>query len=191
MGTQTTFVCSAGGSIARGRRRLSLLLSSMAGLMAVLAILVWLRGAVLPGLLAMAVAGAAVLAWRMSTDLELRQVLVGDEELEIRLRWGRVRVPLEGLSARRLSSAEVEHLEGLVSVGPFTASTGGFDSHRLGEFNLYASDLGQAVLLESPPVIDSAGNVAREPVRAVVTPDDPDEFLVLMDTRPPATIRSP
>lgn len=191
MGATREFECTPGGSIARGRRRLGLLLSGLAGLMALFAMLIWLQGAVLPGLLALAVAGAAGLAWRMSSDLELRRILVTDHELDIRLRWGRVRVPASGLRARHLDPAEIEHLERLVAVGLFTASTGGFDSHRLGEFDLYATDLDNAVLLESPPVVGADGELVREPVRAIVTPDEADRFLAVLTDLPPATIPSP
>lgn len=191
MSRELAFECTPGGTIGRGRRRLNLLLAGLACLMGLFSVLIWIRGAILPGILALMVAGTAGLAWRMSTDLELRRVIVGDDEVEIRLRWGRIRVPREDLAARRLSRTEIEHLERLVSVGFFTVSTGGFDSHLLGEFDLYAADIDRAILLESPPRIHDQGEVVREPVRAVITPDETDRFLALLDSRPPATIPTP
>lgn len=191
MSRAATFECTPGGTIGRGRRRLSLLLSGLTCLMTLFAVLTWIRGAVLPGILALMVAAMAGLAWRMATNLELRRVIVSDDEVEIRLRWGRVRIPREDLRARRLNEEEIEHLEQLASVGVFAVATGGFDSHLLGEFDLHAADLGQAVLLESPPRIDDEGEVVREPVRAIVTPDEIDRFVALLDPRPPATIPTP
>lgn len=191
MSRNPEFVCTAGGSIARGRNRLRLLLAGLAGAMALFAMLVWVRGAAFPGLLALGVAAMAGLAWRMSSDLELRRIIVTDDDLDIRLRWGRVRIPVVELRARRLSAEETEHLEHLVAVGLFTASTGGFDSHQLGEFDLYATDLDHSILLESPPGMDADGELVREPIRAIVTPDETDHFLAVLRSRPPATIPTP
>ena len=49
--------------------------------------------------------------------------------------------------------------------GGEVAGTGGFDSHRLGEIDLYASNLANAILLQG------------EESGTVVTPDDPAAFL--------------
>jgi len=83
-------------------------------------------------------------------------------------------VPLPALAARRLRGDEIVHVEGLASAGGMVAGSGGFDSHRLGEFDLYASDLANAVLVEA------------EEIRVVVTPDEPDEFLASLSSAPPA-----
>ena len=92
-------------------------------------------------------------------------------------------VPLEGAKTRRLHAEEVAHLERLTSLGPFTAGSGGFDSHLLGEFDLYATHLESAVLVET------------EELRFVLTPDDPQAFLraLARSAGPdrPATIHSP
>ena len=191
MGPIHDFPCTPGGTIAGGRNRLRLLLTGLAFAMTIFAMLIWMRGAVLPGFLALGAAGMAGLAWRMASDLELRRILLTDEELDIRLRWGRVRLPVADLRARLLTPQEIEHLERLVSVGLFSASTGGFDSQRLGEFDLYATDLQHSVLLESPPGLDADGELVREPVRAIVTPDEPDRFLAALSSSAPATIPSP
>jgi hypothetical protein len=74
-------------------------------------------------------------------------------------------VPLAGAVARRLDPAEVRDLERLATLGGVTAGSGGFESRRLGEIELYASDLRNAVLIES----------GEE--RLVVTPDEADRFV--------------
>ena len=78
-------------------------------------------------------------------------------------------IPLEGAAARALTADELAHLERLASAGGFVVSSGGFDSHLLGEFDLYASDLGHGVLVEA---MDH---------RVVLTPDDPFRFLEVLD----------
>jgi hypothetical protein len=77
-------------------------------------------------------------------------------------------VPLRGAVARRLGADEIDHLQGLATVGGVTAGTGGFDSHRLGELDLYASSLDNAVLID------------RGESSVVVTPDDPERFLAVV-----------
>jgi hypothetical protein len=76
--------------------------------------------------------------------------------------------------ARPLELDERRHLEGLASTAGLTAGTGGFDSQRLGEFELYASDLANAVLVEGGDL------------RLVLTPDAPAAFCTEL-SRLPAT----
>ncbi len=159
------FRCTPGGSIAAGQRRLGCLLLGLAALMLGVAGAVLWGGRVLPGLLSAGVALVAWTAWRMSRDLAPLWIEAASGRLVVQTRRQRLEVPLDAATARRLEPDELAHLERLASVGGLVAGTGGFDSHRLGEFDLYASDLGNAVLVE-------AGDH-----RLIVTPDDPDGLV--------------
>ncbi len=159
------FGCSPGGRVAAGRRRLKSLLAAVGLLMLVVATGTLWIGRLVPGLLAGLVAVAALFILRMSGDLEPLSLEVTPDLLTVQTRRRWLRVPLPPLSARRLRADEISHIEGLAAAGGVVAGSGGFDSHRLGEFDLYASDLANAVLVES------------EEIRVVVTPDRPEEFL--------------
>jgi hypothetical protein len=74
-------------------------------------------------------------------------------------------VPLEGAAARELQREEKDHIRRLASTAGLVAGVGGFDSHVIGEFDLYATDLEKAVL------IDSGED------RFIVSPDKPTDFL--------------
>jgi hypothetical protein len=106
------------------------------------------------------------MAWRMSGDLDLLGLDLADGRLTIQMRRRRERFTLEGAAARRLTAEEIAHLERLATNGGVTAGTGGFESHLLGELDLYATDLANAVLVD-----------LGEEARLVVTPDDPEGFL--------------
>jgi hypothetical protein len=100
---------------------------------------------------------------------------LSDDELRIRMRYRSELLAIAGARARRLTAAEIAHLERLATLGGITASHGGYDSHLLGEIELYASDLANAVLVET------------DERRLIVTPDDPGEFLgEAKPGRPPA-----
>jgi len=164
------FRCSAGGRIAAGRRRLKGLLALVAGLMAVVAAGAWWADRVVPALLAAAVAALVLFILRMSGDLEPLRLEIAPEVLTVQTRRRWLRLPLPARAARRLRRDEITHVESLATAGGIVAGSGGFDSHRLGEFDLYASDLANAVLVEG------------EEIRVVVTPDRPDEFLASLPT---------
>jgi PH (Pleckstrin Homology) domain-containing protein len=162
------FPCTPGGAILRGRQRLRLLLVGLTLLMLVVAIATWTARRFWPGLLAFLVAAIPWTAWRMSGDLDPLWLEVGDGWLTIQLRRGRERLAVSGAAARRLSAEEIAHLEKLATSGSVTAGSGGFESSLLGEIDLYASDLGKAVLVD---LGDS---------RVVVTPADCDGFLAAL-----------
>ncbi len=172
-GQSRRFTCTPGGAIAAGRRRLKALLVGLA--VVILAAAVWALagGRLLAAILAVGVAAVIRLAWRMSGDLEPQAILVSPEAIELRTRRANVRLPLAGARARRLTAAEADHLAGLASVGGIVAGSGGFDSRLLGEFDLYAADLANAVLLECGES------------RLVVTPDDPGGFVACISERVP------
>ena len=164
------FRCTAGGAIAAGRRRLKGLLAVVALVMLGVAGAALWMGRLVPALMAAAVAAGALFILRMSGDLEPLVLEVTADLLTVQTRRRWLRVPLPAIAARRLRPDEITHLQGLATAGGVVAGSGGFDSHRLGELDLYASDLANAVLVET------------EEVRLVVTPDDPSAFLASLPT---------
>lgn len=163
--TPRQFPCTPGGLILRGRRRLRLLLLGLALVMLAVGAMTLAAGRIAPGLLAFGVAVIPWTAWRMSGDVDPFWLEVGDTWLVIQVRRGRERFAAAGAQGRRLSPEEIAHLETLTATGGVAAGTGGFESHRLGEFDLYASDLANAVLVDLGET------------RLIVTPDDPEGFL--------------
>jgi hypothetical protein len=166
------FPCTAGGAVLRGRLRLRRLLVGLTLLMIAVAVGAWVAGQRWPAVLALLVAAIPWTAWRMSGDLDLLWLDAGrGGHLTIQMRRRRERFPLGGAMARRLSPEEIEHLERLATSGGVTAGTGGFDSRLLGEIDLYASDLANAVLVDLGES------------RLVVTPDNPEAFLETLGSR--------
>lgn len=159
------FKSTPGGTVAAGMRRLGRLFAILALLMILAAIAAWFSGPLVPGLLALAVAGLVGVAWRMSHDLRPRQLILEPGQLVILTPRQRIEVPIEGAKIRPLVAEEIRHLESLASAGGIVAGSGGFDSRRLGEFDLYASDLDNALFIQGLGA------------RLVVTPDKPAEFL--------------
>jgi hypothetical protein len=177
-GSGQRFPCAPGGAIRRGRRRLAGLLLGLALLLVAVAGAAWWSGRRWPAVLALAVALVPWMAWRMSGDLdplwlELESEAGGEiggprRQLVVQMRRRRERRDLAGAAARRLTPGETAHLERLVSAGGVSAGTGGFDSQLLGEFDLAASDLAHAVLLDWGES------------RLIVTPDEPEAFLAAL-----------
>jgi hypothetical protein len=134
-----------------------------------------------PALLAVGVGALSLFAWRMSGDLDPVGLSITGGWLTIQTRRHLVRREILGAGARRLEAAEIEHLRRLTAAGGFVTASGGFESHLLGEIDVYCSDLANAVLLD----------VGGE--HLVVTPDDPDAFLVTVQELPgaAATIAHP
>lgn len=158
------FPCTPGGAILRGRRRLRALLVGLTLLMVTVAAATWSAHRFWPGLLALLVAAVPWTAWRMSGDLDALWIEIADGWLAVQMRRRRERFAVSGAVARRLDGEEIAHLEKLATSGSVTVGSGGFESHRLGEIDLYASDLGHAVLVDLGES------------RLVVTPDDPEGF---------------
>jgi hypothetical protein len=162
------FPCTPGGAILRGRRRLRLLLVGLTVLMLAVALAAGAVGRIGPALLALVVALIPWMAWRMSGDLDPFWLETGGGWLSVQMRRRRERFNVAGMAgadSRRLTAGEIAHLETLATSGGVAAGTGGFESHRLGEIDLYASDLAHAVLVELGER------------RLILTPDDPEGFL--------------
>jgi PH (Pleckstrin Homology) domain-containing protein len=163
--TGRQFPCTPGGAILGGRRRLRALLVGLTLVMLAVGGLTLTAGRIGPGLLALVVALVPWTAWRMSGDLDPFWLDLEDGRLAIQMRRRRERYAAAGAQARRLDPDEIAHLETLTTTGGVAAGSGGFESHRLGEFDLYASDLANAVLVDLGET------------RLIVTPDDPEGFL--------------
>lgn len=159
------FPCTPGGVILQGRRRLKILLVGLAVLMLGVALAAWAAGRTGAALAALIVALIPWTAWRMSGDLDLFWLELADGWLVVQMRRRRERFAAAGATARRLLPEEIAHLETLATAGGVTAGSGGFDSHRLGELDLYASDFAHAVLVDLGET------------RLIVTPDDPEAFV--------------
>lgn len=163
------FFCTTGGAIAAGRRTLARLLVGLAVAMLAIAVPVWMADRKLPALLCVGIALVLWTTWRMSGDLDLFWIELTADHLTVQMRRQRLVLPLLAPRMRRLNEAERSHIERLASNGMLTAGTGGFDSHLLGEFNLHATDVGNAVLVDTG---DS---------RVVLTPDEPEAFIQAFD----------
>jgi hypothetical protein len=166
------FPCAPGGAIRRGRRRLAALLLGLSLLLVAVAGAAGWSGRRWPALLALAVALVPWTAWRMSGDLDPLWLALEGPWLVVQMRRRRERRELAGALARRLTPEETAHLERLATTGGVAAGSGGFDSRLLGEFDLAASDLAHAVLLDWGES------------RLIVTPDDPEAFLAALAARP-------
>jgi hypothetical protein len=166
--TRQQFPCSNRGAVLHGRQRLRKFLLLLALLCFAVGIAAWFARAV-PALLAIGAGALALYARRMSADLDPLWLEIEGARLAVQMRRQRHPLDLAGVSARRLSSDEIEHITRLATTASVTAGTGGFDSHLLGEIDLYATDLDHAVLLQ------------HEETATVVTPDDPAAFLAAVD----------
>jgi hypothetical protein len=136
--------------------------------MVAVAVATWLAGRLWPGVLALVVATIPWTAWRMSGDLDLLWLELDAGWLTVQMRRRRERFPVSAVDARRLTPEEIAHVEGLASAGGVAAGSGGFESHQLGEIDLYAGDFSHAVLLD-------LGDR-----RLVVTPDAPEDLLAAL-----------
>ncbi len=159
------FPCTRSGSVAQSRDRLRSFLLAL-GLLtfAVALVTIWV-GRWMPALLAIGAGVLALYARRMSTDLGPLWIDLEAGRLRIQMQRQHQIVELGGATLRRLEAAEIEHLTRLATTAGITAGTGGFDSHLLGELDLYATRLDNAVLIQ------------HEETATIVTPDDPDGFL--------------
>jgi len=159
------FTCTPGGVIAVSRRRFKHFLWAMTAIVLVAAVGAWLTDRAGSALVAAIVALIPWTAWRMSGDLDALFLRIDGEILVLQLRRQRLDFPLHGVRARPLIEDEIAHLRGLATRGGLTSGSGGFDSHLMGEVELFASDLANAILVE-------AGES-----RLVLTPDEPQRFL--------------
>lgn len=124
---------------------------------------------VFAGIMVLVIGLGVFIIYRMSRELDPTQLVVEGNRLTVFMRHALRRLPLENAKTRRLTTEEIEHLAGLASSGGFVAGAGGFDSHLLGEFDLYACRLENSILLET------------DDGRLIVTPDDPGAFMAAIE----------
>lgn len=160
-----SFECTSDGAIAAGQRRMGRIFALLGFALLAAALFAFRTRQVFAGVIALLLAFGVFVIYRMSRELDPTKLELEDRTLTVYMRHALRELPLEGASIRRLTEDEIEHLAGLASSGGFVAGAGGFDSHRLGEFDLYASRLDNAVLLETTDG------------RVVLTPDEADDFV--------------
>lgn len=177
-GRPERFECTPAGSVARARRRLGGLLAALTLLMLAVAVGTLAAGRVGAGLVALLVALGPLLAGLLMGGGAVEYLDLRPGALTLGLRRGPETVPLEGAHARRLTPEEIAHLEGLAASAGLVAGVGSFDSRRLGEVELHATDLAHAVLV-----------VAGER-RLVVTPDEPERFCRALSRKPAPAARA-
>lgn len=162
---EARFSCTPSGVIASSRKWFSGFLLVLALIMAVATLAMILAGRWVPALLSAGVGLVVGMAWRMSRELSLQWLEISKDRLTVQTASVRFEVALDDAATRALEDEEIAHVRRLASTAGLVAGVGGFDSHLLGEFDLYATDLDHAVLIDS----------GEE--RFVVTPDDPERFL--------------
>lgn len=165
-----SFACTPDGVVAAGRERLARVFALLGLALLVAACFAAFTGQIFAAFIALILALGVFIIHRMSRELDPTELLVEGATLSIFMRHALRRLPLEDATARRLTGDEVEHLTKLTSSGGFVAGAGGFDSHLIGEFDLYASRLENAVLIET------------QDGRVIVTPDQPDELVVALQS---------
>lgn len=163
-GASESFDCTPDGAIVAGQRRLARVFALLELALLLAMGFAFLTGQAFAGAIALLLALGVFVIYRMSRELDPTQLVVEHRVLAIFMRHALRRLPLENATIRRLTEDEIEHLANLASTGGFVAGAGGFDSHLLGEFDLYASRLENSVLLETADG------------RVVVTPDRPEAF---------------
>jgi hypothetical protein len=183
-GDRRHFSTTLGGAVAHGRRRLRTLLGLVLVVMLAVAIAAFAVGRGGAGLVALVVAVGPLFAIGLVGETGLEGLQVGRGVLVIERTSGQEPVALAGNTARRLTQDEIRHLERLAESAGIVAGTGGYDSTRLGELDLYASDLSNAVLVECPleesPRRTFSSTTPPSKRRLVVTPDDPEAFLAAL-----------
>lgn len=177
MTSERKFRCSPGGAVALGRRRIRRLLATLTLLMAAFGAWMFLIGRWGPGLICVGAVALILLSLSMSSDLDPLWLTVGGRRLSVQMRRQRQSLELVGASARRLSAEELVHLASLSSASGVIFATASFESHVLGAFDLFATDLKNAVAVE----VDATENDDEERIRWVLTPDDVDGFLEALE----------
>jgi hypothetical protein len=186
----TIFRCTPGGAIAAGRRRVRRLLLGAVLLMLAIGVAMLVGGRWGPALLCAGAAFLCLLAWRMSGDLDPLWLTLEPEQLTVQMRRQRATLELTDVAARRLTADEHAHLASLTSSAGVTLASASYESRVLGAFDLHATDLEHAVLVEAdapPEPQDRLGSHGAEQsadrVRWIVTPDDPERFLEALEGR--------
>lgn len=165
------FDCHLAGVIAAGRRRLFAFLAAVAVLMLGLGLYTLSQRRWVPALLCLLVVLVVWTAGRMSGDAIPRWLELRPGELVVQMQRGRAAYPLLEVEARPLDADEIDHLRGLSThAGGVVAGTGGLESSRLGELEMFVSDLERAILVDTGEA------------RLVLSPGDPGAFIAALPT---------
>ena len=178
MNTPRRFRCTPAGAVAASRRRVRRLLLGIATPMLGLAIWMIVANRMVPAALSAGCAFMAWFAWRMSADLDPLWLELDEERLTVLMRRRRDSLRLANPVFRTLDADEISHLHRLMTTAGMIFTTGSFDSHRLGECDLFATDLDRAVLIEVEDLEREDGTR-----RWVVTPDEPAALLAGLGDR--------
>jgi hypothetical protein len=143
-----------------------------------LAIAVMSAGRWGPGMLALGASFLALFAWQMSGDLDPLWLTLSPGALTVQMRRQRASLVLSQLSVRLLTAEERAHLASLTEAGGMTFANASYESRLLGAFDLHATDLDHAVLVEVDAPADQRDDSDR--LRWVVTPDDPEAFVAAL-----------
>jgi hypothetical protein len=146
--------------------------------MLALAVVVLVAGRWGPALICAGAAFLCVFAWRMSGDLDPLWLTLDRGSLTVQMRRQRAALALANVAARRLDAAERAHLESLTTAGGVSFASASYESRLLGSFDLHATDLEHAVLVETDAPPDQRDETDR--LRWIVTPDDPEAFLAAL-----------
>ena len=172
------FPCTFSGKIRQSKTRLTLLLTTLIlGMILGSGLMFW-QARTIPGVLCLLVAFGTWTALRMSGDLDPLWIDVSPDGLRIQMKRQHQEYP-HAEAARRLTSEEIAYLERLITTAGFTLSTGGYESHRLGEFEMFATDLTNSLLL------------FYEETGVILTPDDPDGLLERLPVVPSGPTAEP
>ena len=177
-----TFRSTPGGVVAAGRRRVRRVLLGGAALMLGLSIAILVAGRWGPALICAGAAFLCVFAWRMSGDLDPFWLTLSGDQLTVQMRRQRASLALRNVEARRLTAEETAHLASLTSANGVTFASASYESRLLGVFDLHATDLRHAVLVETDAPADQRDEADR--LRWIVTPDEPETFLAALRSTP-------
>ena len=171
MSEKLSFACTPDGAIEAGRRRMAWVFGALGAASLTAALFALRTRQIFAAVLSLGVALGVFVIYQMSRELNPAELVIEGDTLSILMRRALRRLPLSDARVRRLTADEIDHLARLATSGGFVAGAGGFDSHILGEFDLYASRLENAVLLET------------EDGRVVVTPDLPEQFVAAVSVQ--------
>ncbi len=171
--SERVFKCSPGGAVALGKRRIRRLLLGLALLMAGLGVWMFVVGRWGPGLICCGAVALILLSLSMSGDLDPLWLTVSRGRLSVQMRRKSQALELVSVTSRRLAAEELRHLSSLSAASGVIFATASFESHLLGAFDLFATDLDNAVAVE----VDAPPEQEEDRICWVVTPDDPAGFL--------------
>jgi hypothetical protein len=114
----------------------------------------------------------------MSGDLDPLWLTVAPEGLTLQMRRQRAELALANVEVRRLTPRETDDLASLTSASGVTFASASYESRALGAFDLHATNLENAVLIETDAPEEEREE--RDRLRWIVTPDEPEAFVAAL-----------